>query len=41
MKIDHIFLRAKHNSPEADLLREFGPTEVNGNKHSGRINSRY
>lgn len=36
MEIDHVFLRAKLNAPEADLLREFGLTEGSGNKHSGQ-----
>lgn len=36
MKIDHIFVRAKRNAPEADLLGEFGLTEGSGNKHPGQ-----
>lgn len=36
MKIDHVFLRAKRNAPEADLLREFGLVEGGGNRHAGQ-----
>ena len=36
MKIDHVFLRAKRNAPEADLLCEFGLVEGSGNRHPGQ-----
>lgn len=36
MEIDHVFLRAKRNSPEADLLIAFGLTEGGGNIHPGQ-----
>ena len=36
MKIDHVFLRAKRNAPEGDLLREFGLVEGSGNRHPGQ-----
>lgn len=36
MEIDHVFLRAKIDAPEADLLRQFGLTEGSGNQHPGQ-----
>ena len=36
MKIDHVFLRAKRNASEGDLLREFGLVEGGGNRHPGQ-----
>ncbi|MET0267072.1 MAG: VOC family protein [Duganella sp.] len=36
MQIDHIFVRATANAPEAELLRTFGLTEGSGNIHPGQ-----
>jgi hypothetical protein len=36
MEIDHVFLRAKYNAPEAALFRAFGLTEGSGNRHPGQ-----
>ncbi|TFW30368.1 VOC family protein [Duganella callida] len=36
MVIDHIFIRATPDAPEAAALREFGLTEGSGNRHPGQ-----
>jgi len=36
MDIDHIFLRARRDAPEADALRAFGLAEGSGNRHPGQ-----
>jgi len=36
MEIDHLFLRARRDAPEADALRAFGLSEGSGNRHPGQ-----
>ena len=36
MEVDHVFIRARHGAPEAEVLKAFGLTEGTPNKHPGQ-----
>ncbi|WP_085099793.1 hypothetical protein [Desulfovibrio gilichinskyi] len=36
METDHIFIKAKHNAPEAELLKKIGLNKGSSNQHAGQ-----